>query len=110
MNNLARLLLFFQVLFLSNFLIAQEVQPVFNWEASAKKTGEGLYEITFTTTGAQGWELYAPQTISDILTTELVFPDSSIKHLGSFEVISNPKTINSSIFEMPVQVYDGPAE
>ena len=110
MNKFARLLLFFPIIFLSNFLIAQEVQPVFNWEASAQKTGDGLYEITFSTKGAPGWELYAPQSISDILTTELVFPDSSIIQQGSFEVISSPKTINSSIFEMPVQVYEGPAE
>ncbi|MBA2501015.1 MAG: thioredoxin family protein [Chitinophagaceae bacterium] len=101
---------FLSLLFLSYLLNAQEVQPVFTWEASAKKTGEGVFEITFSTQGAGGWELYAPQIISEIKTTEIVFPDSNIRHQGSFEVISSPKTINSTIFEMPVQVYEGPAE
>jgi len=109
-NNLAKLLLIFPFFFFINTIQAQEVQPVFTWDASAAKVGEGTYEITFSTKGAEGWELYAPQIISDIRTTELVFPDSSVQQQGEFSLISSPKTINSPIFEIPVNVYEGPAE
>lgn len=110
MIKFAKLLLVFPLLFFFKQIQAQEVQPVFTWESSATKIGESTYEITFSTKGAEGWELYAPQIISDINTAELVFPDSSIQQQGAFNLISSPKTINSPIFEIPVNVYEGPAE
>lgn len=69
-----------------------------------------MYKLTFTTQGISDWQLYAPQSISDFNTTELIFPDSSIVPEGGLKSIAKPKSEYSSIFEMPVEVFEGPAE
>ncbi|MCW3117232.1 MAG: cytochrome biosis protein, partial [Chitinophagaceae bacterium] len=84
----------------------------YQWKAVSKKTGPGKYELTFTTSGAKGWQLYAPnQSLSEVKVAELVFSDSSITQEGPFSEMGTSKTINSIIFEnTPVKIYEGVSE
>jgi thiol:disulfide interchange protein DsbD len=83
---------------------------VFQWNVTSKKISDNQYELEFSTTGANGWQLYAPnQLLSDIATTELSFPDSSIQLIGPFADSGTAKNIRSTIFEgINVKVYDLP--
>src|SRR5258706_4820912 len=104
---------FILFLFSAPFLFSQDsVSSPYHWQATAKKTGEGRYEIIFTTSGAKGWQLYAPnQLLSDVKVAELILPDSSISQEGSFSESGTQKTISSIIFEnTSVKVYEDAAE
>lgn len=84
--------------------------PVFQWNVTSKKISGNQYELEFSTTGANGWQLYAPnQSLSDIATTELSFSDSAIQLNGAFADSGTAKNIQSTIFEgINVKVYDSP--
>src|SRR5205085_2241976 len=84
----------------------------FTWQSSAKKIGNGSYEITFKTPGAGSWQLYAPdQLISDVKAAELIFPDSNIVQQGNFVGAGDVKTIRSEIFDnTPVKVFEQGSE
>lgn len=83
---------------------------VFNWTVTSKKLGANQYELQFTTKGAPGWQLYAPdQVLSEVATTELQFPDSAMQRDGIFAVDGAVKTVNSAIFEgTAVKIIEGP--
>ena len=112
MRKFALPLLFF--LFSSSLVFSQDsaTSSPYTWKAAAKKTGNGDYEISFTTTGGNGWQLYAPnQVFSDVKAATLVFPDSSISEEGKFAESGEAKTISSAIFEnTKVQVYEQASE
>jgi thiol:disulfide interchange protein DsbD len=101
-------LLFFFVVPIT--LLAQDSSAVFKWKVSSKKIADRTFELQFLTGGAQGWQLYAPnQLLSDVPTTEFVFEDSSIALAGMAKDSGSVKTIQSSIFNVPVKIYEGPA-
>jgi cytochrome c biogenesis protein CcdA/thioredoxin-related protein len=88
---------------------AQEPASAFRWDISSKKISEGHYEIIFHTSGNPAWQLYAPnQDLGDVPTTEVNFGDSSIRFAPPFQDSGSVKTEQSSIFEMPVKLFDGP--
>ncbi len=73
---------------------------VHDWKITSKKIGDNKYELSFNGSITGNWQVYAPnQTLFDIKTTELQFPDSSIVQDGDFIFESTPKEINSAIFE-----------
>ena len=82
-------------------LFAQDsTTNVFQWTVTSKKIGANQYELQFSTRGADGWQLYAPdQVLSEVPTTELQFPDSSMQRAGIFEVEGAVKSLPSVIFE-----------
>ena len=82
---------------------------LFNWSVTSKKVGEKQYELQFSTEGAAGWQLYAPnQVLSEVATTELQFPDSSIEKTTPFTDTGAVKVVKSEIFEgETVRIYDG---
>ncbi|HYE53433.1 MAG TPA: thioredoxin family protein [Chitinophagaceae bacterium] len=84
---------------------------LYKWNVSSKKIDASTYELQFTTDGAKGWQLYAPnQFISDVPAAELVFTDSSITVEKPFTETGNATTINSAIFEnTSFKVYEGSA-
>lgn len=84
---------------------------VFQWNVTSKKISDNQYELEFSTTGANGWQLYAPnQSLNGILSTQIDFTDSSIQLNGPFRDSGNSKVISSSIFEgITVIVYEGPS-
>jgi thiol:disulfide interchange protein len=84
---------------------------LYQWQVTSKKLGEKKYEIIFRTSGAKGWQLYAPdQVFDDFKTTEIIFPDSSIHQLGNFSASGDTKIIHSTIFQRDVKVYEGNTE
>ena len=75
---------------------------------TSKKIEEGKYELTFSGSVTGRWQVYAPnQTLLDVKTTELKFPDSSIVQEGDFKLARHTKEISSVIFEnTKVRVYE----
>ncbi|MBN8668629.1 MAG: thioredoxin family protein [Chitinophagales bacterium] len=103
------IILLFSLLAQTN-LSAQAPDTLVTWKVDSKKTGEGKFELTFTTSGAAGWQVYSPdQVISEIKMAELVFADSSILLEGTIQPVNAPQTVNSPIFGA-VKVQEGPAE
>jgi len=92
------------------FAFAQDSTTALQWKVSSHKTGKGQYEVRFSVNNTNGWQLYAPnQRLSDIATTELQFPDSSIQLVSAIKDSGNSKTVRSSIFEgTSVKIYEGP--
>src|SRR5687767_6835328 len=71
-------------IFTTTYSIGQD-SSVFKWKVISKKLDDKTYELHFSTSGARGWHLYAPnQLLSDVATTELAFADSSIKIVNGF--------------------------
>jgi cytochrome c biogenesis protein CcdA/thioredoxin-related protein len=95
---------------ISNLNAQDSMSSPFKWKAESKKTGERKYELSFSTEGVKGWQLYSPvQTLADLnKTTELLFRDSAV-HPGTFLEASTSKSINSAVFENKVNIFDGPA-
>jgi thiol:disulfide interchange protein len=93
-----------------SFVQAQD-STLFNWTVTSKKVGTNQYELQFTTQGASGWQLYAPnQVLSEVATAELQFPDSSLQKTGLFIDTGSAKQVPSAIFEgVQVKIYEGPA-
>ncbi len=78
-----------------------------DWKIESKKISEGKYELTFSGTVSDGWQVYAPnQVLLDVKTTELQFADSNIVQESDFVLVSEASEINSSIFEMKVRVQE----
>ncbi len=105
--------LFFTSLLLLFFFIApvhaQDTTGVLdNWKAESKKIGEGKYELTFSGTVKNGWQVYAPnQVLLDIRTTELKFADSGVVQEGDFVLEEAPMEVVSDVFTgTKVKVYE----
>jgi thiol:disulfide interchange protein len=113
MNYLLRVfLLSLSVFFISDLHAQDSTASPFKWKAESKKIGERKYELSFSTEGAKGWQLYSPvQTLADLdKTTELLFNDSAIRLQANISEATPSKSINSAIFEnKQVKVFDGPA-
>jgi thiol:disulfide interchange protein len=108
MNRIIRRTIVGFFLFISFLAQGQDATQPFQWNVSSKKLSGGKYEIIFSTTGNKDWQLYAPQTLSDVPTTELQFADSSIQSAKSIKDSGAAKTEQSTLFGMTVKVYDGP--
>ena len=98
--------------FLLLFSFAAYAQDsVYVWTVTSNRLDEKTYELTFTTAGAKGWQLYAPnQVLNEVRMSGLSFKDSSIVADTSFEEGGGSRIYNSAIFEAPVGVYDSKAE
>lgn len=84
---------------------SQNSTAVFKWNVSSKKLNTGEYELIFTTNGNGNWQLYAPnQKPGDVATTEIQFNDSVFHLQQPFKDSGMVKTIQSSVFNMPVKV------
>lgn len=101
------IIVFFGLIFIQSSFAQDSPQGINTWKAGARKIADGKYELSFTATSLDGWEVYAPnQTLLDVKTTELKFADSSIQQQGGFILGDGSKKIKSSIFEnTAVDVY-----
>ena len=109
MRSIVRHCFLFFLLIVSATLIAQDTGSVFKWNVTSKKVADKTYELQFSTNGADTWQLYAPnQSLSDVPTSEFLFADSSIQLSGIAKDSGQVKTIQSSIFNAAVKVYEGP--
>lgn len=102
-----RLLLIFALFF--PLLINAQDSTAYKWDVTTKKTGEGVYELTFTTQGNEKYDLFGPnEIISDVPATELEF-DSSVSYKKPFTESGTSKNINSPLFDNAAfKVYNGP--
>lgn len=102
--------IFSVIVFFSIATFAQD-SSVYKWTYKSRKTGEGKYELIFSTGTANGWQLYAPnQELGGVKTVELKFPDSNIAVVNAFSDVGNSKIFVSPIFEDTVKVYEGQTE
>ncbi|MGZ5285704.1 MAG: protein-disulfide reductase DsbD family protein, partial [Flavisolibacter sp.] len=81
---------------------------VFKWKASSKRISSNQYELVFTSGGAAGWQLYAPQVLLDVPTSVINFSDTGIRTLGLLKDSGNLSRLQSPIFETEVSLYEGP--
>jgi cytochrome c biogenesis protein CcdA/thioredoxin-related protein len=103
----------FIVVTLLLFVCAQAQDTVaYTWNVTSKKIGEGKYELTFSSKGIPGWQLYSSsQTSPDLATTtELKFSDSSISQQNSFIENGISKEITSPVFNAKVKIYEDAIE
>lgn len=110
MLRLLHLLTAFCLLFLfAGTAFAQDpAGGVQDWKVESRKTGDGVYELSFTGVVRGSWQVYAPnQVLLDIKTTELQFPDSAVTQQGDFTTATEPVKINSPLFEgTPISVFE----
>jgi thiol:disulfide interchange protein DsbD len=94
------LICFFLVCFFCSQNSFSQDSSAFDWKVTSKKISANEYELQFLVNGANGWQLYAPnQVLSEVVTTELKFSDSSIQLVDAFKDSGNIQTVQSSIFE-----------
>ena len=91
-------------------LFAQDTAQVFKWNVTSKKLSNNIYELVFSTSGAKGWYLYAPnQDLSGASTTTLTFPDSAFETVDNVITTGSLKDQQSRIFEgIKEKIIDGP--
>jgi len=83
---------------------------VYKWNYKTKKTGEGKYDLIFSTEGAKNWQLYSPNHEFDgKKSAKLEFKDSSII-VENVNEDGELKIFLSPIFEDTVKVYEGQTE
>ncbi|MBI5856099.1 MAG: thioredoxin family protein [Sphingobacteriales bacterium] len=101
--------IFFLSLLLGKIASSQDsLGAVHKWDIESKKISEGKYELSFSGTITGDWQVYAPnQTLLEVNTTELRFPDSAIVQNGDFIPGADTKEISSPIFEnIKVKVFE----
>jgi len=90
-------------------LFAQEsAKPAFQWKVGSSKLSANKYELTFSSPGVAGTQLYAPsQNLGGTSSAELSFSDSS-NTIESFTATGGTKEITSAIFDnKKLQVSEG---
>ena len=108
MKPILRHLFLVVTLLFSAALFAQD-STAFNWKVESRKTAGNQYELIFSTPGANGWQLYAPdQVVSEVAMATVVFPDSAIRPAGNFVYAGKAVTLQSPIFEEQVNLMEGP--
>jgi cytochrome c biogenesis protein CcdA/thioredoxin-related protein len=83
----------------------------YKWEITSKRIQPNVYELTFTTSGNNKWQLYGPnEVVSDVPAVELQFGDSSVTMQKPFKESGESKTIQNAVFDnASFKVYEGPA-
>lgn len=112
MNYLFRITAFCLTFLFSYTSLYSQASADYKWNVSARKVGDGKYELIFSTNGVAGWQLYSSsQTVPDLTTTELNFEDSTVVRQAGFVEQGNARQIASPVFDnAKVKVYEGPVE
>lgn len=100
------------VLFLLGMATANaQDTAAYQWKVTSKKTSEREYEISFSTAGKNGLQLYAPgQDLGGVSSVGLSFPDSSISIIDPLKTSSGtPSRFPSTLFSKDVDVFEGAA-
>ena len=99
-------------LFICSVFYGQDSTAITGWNVESKKIGEGKYELIFTATANNGWQLYAPnQIVGGVKMTELKFVDSAVIQDSNFTLLTTPEKVNSTIFTGEiVNVFGGNAK
>ncbi|HMG68637.1 MAG TPA: cytochrome c biogenesis protein CcdA [Chitinophagaceae bacterium] len=112
MNQTGRILSFTITLFLLSLRLFSQNAAPYKWNVSSKKTGDGKYDLIFSTGGIKGWQLYSTsQSVPDLSITELKFGDSAIGQQDHFTEAGSLLEIKSQVFDnAKVKVYEGSTE
>lgn len=101
----------FFIFYLSGHAQDSTAKAAFQWSVKSKKLEPGKYELTFSTPGLAGAQLYAPsQDLGGTPSAELSFtyPGVTVEKLSSS---GNTKTITVAVLEnKPFSISEGPAE
>ncbi len=90
----------FLLLCLLSFNAFSQDSAKWSWKVSSELISPGVYELTFTTPVAPGWQLYAPvQDISGIGSSALVFADSSITEQAPLSPSTATTLYTSRVFD-----------
>lgn len=90
-----------------SFGFAQDTASALTWTVTSKKLGDKTYELNFSTSPSNGWQLYVPG--QELSTDSLSFSDSSILK-GSVHQSGNLEERPSKILEGTVEkIYSGPS-
>jgi cytochrome c biogenesis protein CcdA/thioredoxin-related protein len=102
---------FVALLFINSTVVKGQDPTAYKWEVSSKKIQDKVYELTFTTSGNNNWQLYgANELISDVPSVELELADSSIAVKKPFKETGNSITVRNPVFDnASFKVYQGPA-
>ncbi len=80
---------------------------IVQWNATAKKIGEGQYELQLKGTIKDGWHLYAkPIKAADVEGLKIIFSDATVQNDGPKLITGNFKTIGDKIFELSAEVVE----
>jgi thiol:disulfide interchange protein DsbD len=97
------------ILLFTHLTAISQDNTVYDWNVTSKKIGDKEYELLFSTSGAKGWQLYAPnQVLSEVATTSIQLPDSNMQVTGGFKDSGVVKAEQSVIFEESIKLYEGP--
>jgi thiol:disulfide interchange protein DsbD len=109
MNRIARITCLSLLFIFSSLCLFSQDSANYKWTISSKKTGEGKYELTFSTNGVAGWQLYSPsQAVPGLNTTEIKFGDTAISQQNIFTEDGISGEIISPVFEnSKVKIYEG---
>ncbi|HEX6429784.1 MAG TPA: hypothetical protein VF008_18955 [Niastella sp.] len=97
--------------FINSTLVKAQDSTAYKWEVSSKKIQDKVYELTFTTSGNNNWQLYgANESISDVPSVEIELSDSSIEVSKPFKETGDGKTFKNPVFDnASFKVFEGPA-
>jgi cytochrome c biogenesis protein CcdA len=112
MKNFTRFaILFFSAICFLKTSSAQD-SAKYQWKVTSKKVADKEYELIFSTTGNNGWQLYAPdQDLGGVKSVDLVIKDSSIIIEREYLQAGEPKLFSSTLFDNnTVRVYEGPTQ
>ena len=95
----------------SSTVVKAQDSTAYKWEVSGKRIQDKVYELTFSTTGNNKWQLYgANESIGDVPSVELAFADSSIEIKKPFKESGNSVAFKSALFDnASFKVYEGAA-
>ena len=80
---------------------------IVQWNATAKKTGEGQYELQLKGAIKDGWHLYAkPIKAADVEGLKIIFSDATVQNDGPKLITGNFKTIGDKIVELSAEVVE----
>lgn len=96
---------------ISSTVVKAQDSTAYKWEVSGKRIQDKVYELTFSTTGNNKWQLYgANESIGDVPSVELAFADSSIEIKKPYNEQGNSVVFKSALFDnASFKVYEGPA-
>jgi cytochrome c biogenesis protein CcdA/thioredoxin-related protein len=106
MNSILKKFILYFVLVIPICVFSQD--SIYKWNVTSKKLADGKYELTFSTSGEAGWQLYSTSQTIDGLVTELKFGDSAIKVENGFKESGETKEIKSIPFDnAKAKVFEG---
>lgn len=96
---------------INSTVVKGQDSTAYKWEVSGKKIQDKVYELTFSTTGNNIWQLYgANESISEVPSVELEFADSSIQIQKPFKESGNSISFKNPVFDnASFKVYEGAA-